>query len=292
MQELIINNKLISKIQWEKSIKIIKKDNDILIKEESKALKLLEDELFNSIKKRTNKEFRILFSGGIDSVIIALVCKKLKYKFKCYSIGFKDSSDLVYAKKIAKQLNLKLEIKSFTLKEFEILLKKVVKLFRSSDPVKIGIASVNYAAIEFAKKDKNLFSGLGAEEIFAGYHRHRLAKDLEKESWKGLRNMYEVDIKRDLLISRYFKINLLTPFLDDKLIKIAMKIHPNLKIKDNTNKYILRRLALKLGLKKEFAFRPKKAAQYGTNFDKAILKLTKLNGFKYKRDYLASLIRS
>ena len=37
---------------------------------------------------------------------------------------------------------------------------------------------------------------------------------------------------------------------------------------------------------KEFAFRPKKAAQYGSNFDKAILKIAKLKGHKYKKEYL------
>ena len=46
-----------------------------------------------------------------------------------------------------------------------------------------------------------------------------------------------------------------------------------------------------LGLKKEFAFRKKKAAQYGSNFDKAILKLAKKNGFKYKKEYLDYLLK-
>ena len=55
-------------------------------------------------------------------------------------------------------------------------------------------------------------------------------------------------------------------------------------------KLILRKIANELGLKKEFAFRKKRAAQYGSRFDRAILRLGKRKGFKYKKDYLKSLL--
>ena len=70
-----------------------------------------------------------------------------------------------------------------------------------------------------------------------------------------------------------------------------MKIHPKLKIDNDTKKIILRLLAINLGLKKEFAMRKKVAAQYGSNFDKAIEKLAKRNDFKIKGDYLTYLLR-
>jgi asparagine synthase (glutamine-hydrolysing) len=39
----------------------------------------------------------------------------------------------------------------------------------------------------------------------------------------------------------------------------------------------------------EMAWRKKKAAQYGSCFDKAISKLTKKNKFQFKKNYLESL---
>jgi asparagine synthase (glutamine-hydrolysing) len=62
------------------------------------------------------------------------------------------------------------------------------------------------------------------------------------------------------------------------------------KMDKNNNKIILREIAEELGLKKEFAWRKKKAAQYGSNFIKGMDKLAKRNGFNYKKDYLGSLV--
>jgi len=66
-----------------------------------------------------------------------------------------------------------------------------------------------------------------------------------------------------------------------------MQIPAKYKI-DKENKLILREISYDLGLK-EFAFRKKKAAQYGSNFIKALDKIAKKNGFKYKKEYLQSL---
>ena len=48
-------------------------------------------------------------------------------------------------------------------------------------------------------------------------------------------------------------------------------------------------IAEELGLPKEFAWRKKQGAQYGSRFDKAIEKLSKINGMKSKQEYIESL---
>ena len=58
------------------------------------------------------------------------------------------------------------------------------------------------------------------------------------------------------------------------------------KIVGTVKKYILRETTKKMGLPTEFADRPKKAAQYGSKFDRAIGKLTKQHGFVLKSAYL------
>ena len=148
-----------------------------------------------------------------------------------------------------------------------------------------------YVVLREAKKDKikNVLGGLGSEEIFAGYERHLKAKDKHKECWDGLKNLYERDLSRDIAVSKALNINILCPFLDKELIKYAMQIDSSLKITDQEKKIILRETAVYLGLEKEFAFRKKLAAQYGSGFHKAIDKLARKNGFKLKQDYLNSL---
>lgn len=282
---------MLTKKQWINKINKLKTKE--IIKDKALIINKLKEIIANSIKKEIQKnKFGILFSGGIDSTLIAFICKKYAKNFICYSVGLKNSKDLKYAKIAAKKLKLKLKTKEFSLDEAEKIIKDVVKILHGSDVVNVGVGSVVYSAAILAKKDKinTFFSGLGSEEIFAGYERHAKAKNVNKECWDGLKNMWSRDMVRDFKISNELKIKILTPFLDDELIKFAMQIPGEYKINKENKKIILREIAQDLGIPEEFAWRKKLAAQYGSGFDKAIKKLAKINGFDYKKDYLKYLL--
>jgi len=250
--------------------------------------KALVDAIISRIPK---KRFGIMFSGGIDSGLIAFICKKQKADFICYAVGLENAADIEAAKKAAKLLKVKLKFKIFTLEESEKVIKSTVKIV-GPDVLSVGVGSVVYAAAMLAKKDKinYLFSGLGSEEIFAGYERHVSAKDINKECWRGLKTMWKRDLCRDVPIAEKLKIKISTPFLDDKLIKTAMQIPGKEKINKEHKKVILRKIAEELGLPKEIAWRRKQAAQYGSKFDRAILRLARRNKLRYKKKYLESLL--
>ena len=61
------------------------------------------------------------------------------------------------------------------------------------------------------------------------------------------------------------------------------------KINEEIKKIILREIAEDLGLEKEFAFRSRRAGQYGSGFDKAIERLTRESNLKFKKDYIDNL---
>ncbi|MEM2138720.1 MAG: asparagine synthase-related protein [Candidatus Woesearchaeota archaeon] len=288
---------LINYDEWEKLINSFKNlAKNIEIDDENLAVEILKKPIENAIKKRLpekNKKFGIFFSGGVDSTLIAYLCKKFNANFICYTVGFKGSKDLQESKKISNFYGFNHKTKEISLDEAEKLFKKIAKILGNElNIVNLGVGSVELAAIELAEKDNIdiFFGGLGSEEIFAGYQRHEKAQNINEECWNGLKTMYERDFKRDFLISKEKNVSFLTPFLDDSLIIEAMKISGNLKIKNNHKKYILRKTALSLGLKEDFAFRQKIAAQYGSNFDKAIEKITKKLGFNMKREYLEYLL--
>lgn len=250
--------------------------------------------LLNAIKKRIpeGRKVGLLFSGGIDSTFIALVLKKLKVPFTCYTAGLKeeglkDPEDLEWAKKIAKELDLDLKVIEIPLKEVPKYLKKILPLVEDNNVVKAGVALPFYLCAEEAAKDdvKVLFSGLGSEEIFAGYERHKKSYNINEECLSGLRKIYERDLYRDDVITMKHTIELRLPFLDKRLVEYALNIPKKLKLDDKSNKIVLRMVAKKLGLNEEFADRKKKAAQYGSNFDKAIQKLANKEK-KSKSEYL------
>jgi asparagine synthetase B (glutamine-hydrolysing) len=282
MQETIQNNE-----EWAKHISRLKK---VSLKTNKIKVK---NALLSAIERNIpDTKFGILFSGGVDSTFIAYVCKKLKRDFTCYSVGLKDSEDLIEAKKVAKKLGLRLKAKTIRLTDAERIIKKVTLLLGEPDVMKVGVASVIYAGLELASKDKisDFFTGLGSEEIFAGYERHKLAKDINAECWNGLYTMFKRDILRDNAVANQFKVKLLVPFLDKEVIINAMNLPGKVKIVKGENKFILRQIAIDMGLKKDFAMRKKRAAQYGSKMDKAIMKLAKMKGFVYKKDYLIDIL--
>ena len=188
-----------------------------------------------------------------------------------------------------------IELKTIMLdtKQAEELIKRTVKILgpQLNNVVNVGVASVVIGCIEQAKKDKItiLFSGLGSEELFAGYDRHKKAEDKQEECWNGLVGMYERDLLRDYAIVSKTKVFFMTPFLDKELISIAMRVPAKLKINEEHSKIILREISEELGLPKEIAWRQKRAAQYGSRMSKAIDKLSRQKRFEFKKDYLKSL---
>ncbi len=213
------------------------------------------------------------------------------------AVGFEDSNDIEYAGKIAGHYGWPLKLKIISMKDAERIVNEVVKMLNTDDVIMIGVGCVVYSVLELAKENgiNVVLGGLGAEEIFAGYERHRkkYIEDPEKvhvECWDGLENLYAHDLKRDGKIAEYFKARLLAPFLDDMMIRCAMKIDPKLKVSKTNKKIILQDLALSMHLGSEFSLRKKKAAQYGSYFHQAIGKLAKKQGFKYIKEYLHSLL--
>ncbi len=300
MEPYIKNNALISKGEWEKLISSMETRYDDLETNKERSKRKLAALMEKAIAGRAENigKFGILFSGGVDSTLIAFLCKKYNYNFTCFTIGLEHSQDIEYAIKIAKKYNFDLKYRILSLEEIEAVIKNTAKILQSADIVWISVGSVLYAASKLAMHNslKILFSGLGTEELFAGYQRHADAlqnggfEAVHRESWNGLHNMWQRDLLRDFKIAKALGIELKAPYMDLSIIREAMSISPIYKIDRENKKIILREIAEEFGLEKEFAWRPKKAAQYGSNFLKGIDKLAKKYGFQTKKEYLQSLL--
>ena len=297
----------ISKVDWDRHVDNLI-NNHILTPTKKNIYLSLE----KIISERTEGvSFGVLLSGGVDSSIIAKICKDLGRNFRCFCVGIRGSKDIFYAQKVSDYFNLNLVVKEYSLDEVELLLKEVIDVLPipviEEDNyieyiVKLTVSAVNLGSMKLGREELFL-SGIGAEELFAGYERHSKAvkgggtwrgikiKDLKDESVNGLKRMYNLVFERDKLISSYISKSLLAPYLADDVIIQALNMKNNQKIDSLNNKKILRNIALDLGVPKEFSDRKKKGAQYGSGFDKAILKLAKKSGFKLKKRYIESLIR-
>ncbi len=304
-QEFFVEKgELISKTEFEKRVESLKATSELDESEDTiaKEVQRLSDEAIR-LRIEGNDHVAICFSGGLDSSYIAAVCKKMKANFTCYSVGFqdgdfKDPEDVIQARLVAKHLKLsddEFTSKIFTLKEMEEIIVKTKKILarastgygvKVDNVITVGVGAVEVAAHSISKQEKVFFSGLGSEEIFAGYERHK-KNPINDECYQGLLQMYERDLLRDTAIPKALKFSFTTPFMDDELVKYALKIPIQYKINDSGSKMILRKAAVNyLG---KFSERPKRAAQYGSSFDRAIAKLAKVHGFEHKYQYLSSI---
>lgn len=258
------------------------------LEEAKKILKSTLIKIFSELKSKI-KECVILFSGGLDSSLIALMLKEINPKLITLGVkGFK-SDDIQKAKEVADFLNLKLEILEVELKDIENAIPEIIPIIGSFGTVKVEVGLVSYLIYKLKNiRNTIVLSGLGSEELFAGYERHLVNPELE--CWSGTFNMIHRDVYRDYSIAKYFNNNIVIPLFDKELIKVALGIK-NYKIYENEKKYILRIVAEELGLGK-FAFRKKKAAQYGSSISKALKKISKRNGFERKEEYLHKIATS
>ena len=267
-----------------------------------KIVKELEEKLIAAVAKRLEgiDHLGILFSGGVDSTLLAFISKKLGKNFTCYTAAFvdgntRDAPDLLQAQEVAETLGFALKTKILTLDETERAVREVVRIIETTDVVKVGVALPFYVCSTMAAADgcKVLLSGLGSEELFAGYQRHldvlKDKGDVNAECLRGLSLLWDRDLYRDDLVTMAHTVELRLPFLDYGLIRCALAVPAKYKLNEEQNKIILRDVAKAIGIPEAIASRKKIAAQYGSNFDKALEKLAKKHGLKSKKEYLSSL---
>ena len=263
------------------------------IKNEDEFVEEISELFLKAVEKRVpeNEEVALLFSGGLDSSLVAKALQKLKVDFTCYTAGIQHGNvnaprDVEWANKIAQKMDLDLEVYEADLEEVEQELPKIANWISSTSTVKNGVALPFHFSLKKAE-GKVVMTGLGSEQLYAGYSRHE--GYLNKECLSGLRNIWHRDMYRDDVISMRNGFELRIPFLDQKLVKQALTIPGDHKVTEKYRKYILRKVAEKWGMPEEVVWRKKTAAQYGSNFDKAIDRISRNKDFDHKQSYLNTL---
>ena len=89
------------------------------------------EETYLSLKNHISKNIRgahfgVLLSGGVDSSIIAKICKDLGRPFRCFCVGIEGSKDIFHANRISDFFGFDLVAKEYTIQEVEVLLNKVI----------------------------------------------------------------------------------------------------------------------------------------------------------------------
>ncbi|MCI4327338.1 MAG: asparagine synthase C-terminal domain-containing protein [Thermoplasmata archaeon] len=205
----------------------------------------------------------VLFSGGVDSSILALALAR-SGPLRLFSIGMEGSDDIVAARRAADLLRLNLTERRVTPEEVANSVKSH-GLAARPEPARSVLASLG-VALATSPRGGPLVLGQGADELFGGYAHFRsltpaAAERRRRDDWDRL---LRVDWPATQAIAGTLGRTLFAPFVDARFATAAFAIPlPSVGPGDLT-KPVLRAWARHRGVPAEVANRPKRAIQYGT----------------------------
>lgn len=252
--------------------------------------------LRTAVKKRLDSVERVgcLLSGGVDSCLVtklvADIAAERCIKVTVYTAGVEGSADIDYAERFMCELGLEHKIKRLSRDDINSYIPKVVKAVEERDMVQIEAGVGVYAALDMAKQDsiRVIFSGQGADELWGGYVWY--PKVIAAEGYDGLQSRMLHDLERadietldrENKIAMAHGMEMVFPFVDTEIIKLALSTPPQLKVnsaEDKLGKQPHRALASKMGIPDECAYRTKEASQHGTGVHDTFGAMARKNGF-------------
>ena len=211
------------------------------------------------VRAKTNPDYGALLSGGLDSTIVTALAGKYTGRLHTYAAGLQGAPDLLYAQKAARHLGCLHHERTVTLDEMLSMLPDVIYHLESFDALLVRSSILLFAAAQMASGTVSaLFSGEGADELFAGYDylKRVPAQHLEFELINLTNRLHNTALQR---VDRCIQAHGITgwvPLLDPQVVEYAKRIPVELKLHQGVEKWILRQASASL-LPPEIARRPK-----------------------------------
>lgn len=251
----------------------------------TQQLKTLLTDAINSSLKPPD-DFGVLFSGGLDSSILAAILASLcSEPFPLFVTGITSAKDIPQARLSASHLDLPLTIRIFTHDDVKEKLRQILSICGVVDLLHAELAISFFFATECASQNNvtTIFCGQGADELFGGYARHERhfiesgSETASVEMLSDLKKLQEVTLPCLQTIVNHFGLQLATPFSDTSLIEYSLNLPFSCKLTQSSDgvirKQLLRHLAQELGLPSQVVNAPKRAVQYGSGVHRILTDL-------------------
>ena len=216
----------------------------------------IKESLENAVKIRlmadNPDEIGFYLSGGLDSSILCSIASKILYpkRIKTFSIGFKGSTDLPYASKVANFINS--IHKEIIINEDEALkiIDDVIYSTCTYDITTIRASCGQFLLSKYIKEFTNIkiiINGDGSDEVLGGYlfnYYAPNANDFNKSCKKYTKEIHLYDGRRLDRTLAYFGLEARVPFLDINFVKTIWELPPEIRMPtyNNCEKFLLRQV--------------------------------------------------
>ena len=230
---------------------------DHLLTDIEETCELIRKTFVKAVKKRLLADPEVpvgsFCSGGLDSSLVAAIAAEEIPHLHTFVVGMKDqngdvSDDIKAGRIAAEHIGSTHHELLFTEAEYYEALPVVVKELESYDPSLVRCAVPCYFTCQLAADYVTVvLTGEGADELFTGYHymKHFPFDKLNMEARRCIGNLHNINLQRADRMGMFFSLELRVPYLDVAMVDLAMKIPPDLKIREHNGakieKWILRK---------------------------------------------------
>jgi len=229
----------------------------------------LRAQLEEAVAKRvqTDLPIAVFLSGGLDSTSVLALARRHHPDVTAIIAGREDSLDRHYALRYCSENGVPHRLVPLSEHMGRDGLQDIVRMVESYEPNVVRNSALSYRISEAARDFRVVLCGEGADELFYGYGEFISCPPRERDHLgdRLLSDLHMTQCQRVDRTSMRFTQEVRVPFLDKAMVDLARRIPADLKVRDGTVKWILRK-AMEGILPPYILHRPKSALSEGAGF--------------------------
>ena len=223
----------------------------------------------------------VAFSGGVDSSLVAAVCRDVRDEVALLTVGFEGSHDLGHAARAADVLNLPHHVHVIGQGEFEDAARWVCSRL-DTDIISWQENCIAFYFISRLAADLGLdavVTANGIDELFCGYDSYRR---IYPHGPDAINSMIRQKTSNELSMMRAVGdvaagngVRMVQPLLSPGFVEYSWTVPLDEKVRgsdDLLRKHAIRKAARETGLPEFISYKRKKALQYGTRIHQSLVK--------------------